>query len=1123
MKNKIFVAVNIVLVTSALIFAAPRKVRQVSFPKPGTLEYILYDVNQIRAWTGNNGEIVSYHVTGDAGLEWPKGSGKTAVFQAGLWVAGKVDNDIRTACAEYTSEFNPGKISYNPNTPSTPGTPDNPANVRYQVWSINKGDSPDPASPNYNREYAQWPVSDGAPAHDGEYFTDENGNGVYDDGEPFEDYDLDGTYDGPDGSIVEGQDPPLFIGDQMHWSVYNDLDPAIHANLFKTQPLGLEIQTTVFGFDRADPLGNVMFIKWLVINKGGKKIKDTYMAIWSDTDLGDANDDFVGCDTINSIGYTYNGGAVDQDYGNTPPAVGWDFFQGPIVPSSGDTALVSGQLIPGYKNLKMSSFIKYTNGGTIPDPETAEECYNYMSGKLSDGTDFIDPVTKKPAKFLCYGDPETRIGYTEFNDPEGPGDRRHLMNTGPFDLEPWNDPDGDGIPEVGEPGVQEIVSAIVIAAGTNNLNAISAMKFFDKFAQNAYDAQFQMPSPPTPNVLVSELDKQIILSWNRGANLIENYRQLGWEFQGYNVYQGESINGPWTRIATYDKVDGVTLVMDQGLDLTTGLILEGPVQFGTDAGIKRIIDIRTDAIRGNAELINGRTYYFAVTTYAYRADGAPKTVESSKKPIIVRPHEAPLGQFIPTKTADLLAVNHSQGVGECKIEVEVVDPLQLTGDTYTVDFGYNASTKKGYWNLINVTKGDTVIKKNQTLTDYESAVMDGFVLRVDDVSFQSPIEPYLIKQTHNVIATRVDSVDYPAVSPGAVDTLALINGDTVKVDTLCGTGKYYERFAKILNYNGGDWLRLYRTERHDVMVQGTAKNQGGSTALLTSIKGLGDNNNTGITDPVLLQSDIELRFTTNGQKATYWSKKDKFAWNKAFLGTVPFEVWDVERNKQLCVGIAEQNIKGETDSSLVTKDKGTLESDWVVLIYKDYNTCQDSIFPLIPKDWQNSPWRVNKYTGWMLYFSNSSKYSPGDTVRLYFLNPVIAGTDEFSFVATGKTSNLTKKQLKDQLKKINVFPNPYFGFNVEEKQPIERFVTFTHLPEKDAVIRIFSLGGQLITKIDHNKTEWAGTSFERWDLKNQYGIPVASGMYIAHIDVKGVGEKVLKIAVFQPEERLDLY
>jgi hypothetical protein len=31
-----------------------------------------------------------------------------------------------------------------------------------------------------------------------------------------------------------------------------------------------------------------------------------------------------------------------------------------------------------------------------------------------------------------------------------------------------------------------------------------------------------------------------------------------------------------------------------------------------------------------------------------------------------------------------------------------------------------------------------------------------------------------------------------------------------------------------------------------------------------------------------------------------------------------------------------------------------------------------------------------------------------------------------------------------------------------------------------------------------------------WDLKNQYGIPIASGLYIIHVDAPGIGEKILK-------------
>ena len=56
-------------------------------------------------------------------------------------------------------------------------------------------------------------------------------------------------------------------------------------------------------------------------------------------------------------------------------------------------------------------------------------------------------------------------------------------------------------------------------------------------------------------------------------------------------------------------------------------------------------------------------------------------------------------------------------------------------------------------------------------------------------------------------------------------------------------------------------------------------------------------------------------------------------------------------------------------------------------------------------------------------------------------------------------------------------------------------------------------------KIIHNN----GSSMERWDLNNRDSIPIASGMYIAHIDLGGGRSRILKLAVFVPEERLDLF
>jgi hypothetical protein len=77
-------------------------------------------------------------------------------------------------------------------------------------------------------------------------------------------------------------------------------------------------------------------------------------------------------------------------------------------------------------------------------------------------------------------------------------------------------------------------------------------------------------------------------------------------------------------------------------------------------------------------------------------------------------------------------------------------------------------------------------------------------------------------------------------------------------------------------------------------------------------------------------------------------------------------------------------------------------------------------------------------------------------------------------------------------------------------------VRFTNLP-KVATIRIFNLASDLVRVIDKDDDL---TTID-WDLRNKNNLPVASGMYIIHIEMPGIGEKILKVAVILAEERLD--
>ena len=76
---------------------------------------------------------------------------------------------------------------------------------------------------------------------------------------------------------------------------------------------------------------------------------------------------------------------------------------------------------------------------------------------------------------------------------------------------------------------------------------------------------------------------------------------------------------------------------------------------------------------------------------------------------------------------------------------------------------------------------------------------------------------------------------------------------------------------------------------------------------------------------------------------------------------------------------------------------------------------------------------------------------------------------------------------------------------------------FTHLPV-DATINIDSLGGVLVRSLEKSNA----TQFLQWDLKNQYGYPVASGMYVARVK-SGGNEKILKIALVQETQVLKYY
>lgn len=417
-------ALTLILVSSGAGVVAAHPIRRTAAPTNTHIDDASQriDVNRLSMVVKNTGSFAWDVTTGTAGLEYPIGTGKTAVYAAGFWVGSQgAIGGPRVSVSEYSEDFRPGA--------APGGVPEDPAAPALKVYKL-------------HRLYADVNARDAA-------LADYNA-GAVPRGAPV-------VPVLPDGSLG-------ILGDQMLWSVFNDLGkgPA-HNGVSSALPLGVEVQQTTWGFDRAVPAGEVVFTRFRIINRGTSTLSALRVALWADPDLGEATDDLVGCDPNLSLGYCYNATNSDFVYGTAPPAVGFDMMRAP-----------SRAPAP----FPMRAFNGYVNGA---GPQDSTETYRLMQGLQEDGSVMIDPVVLLPTTFQLPGDPVAGTGWIDGS----PGDRRLMLTSGAFDL----------------PGGQadELVFAVLVAQGSNRLDSVTRLKQQDQALQAAFDAnavgQLDVPGP----------------------------------------------------------------------------------------------------------------------------------------------------------------------------------------------------------------------------------------------------------------------------------------------------------------------------------------------------------------------------------------------------------------------------------------------------------------------------------------------------------------------------------------------------------------------------------------------------------------------------------------------------
>ena len=256
--------------------------------------------------------------------------------------------------------------------------------------------------------------------------------------------------------------------------MFHDADSAAHDRLFGTDPLGIEVRMTIWGYDQPGAYGDIMFLNFQIFNKGNNFIEDAFVALWHDSDLGTATDDLLGTDTLLQMQYVYNDGA-DNVYGAAPPAIGYKLLRGPAVPSLGDSAIAFGKLLSDHTNAGMYASSKFVNSGfpETSDPVTASEAYYFMQGLNRLGLTKIDNLGNT-TRYDYTGDPVTGEGWIL----TGAGDLRGMISFGPLDMAP-----GDSV---------ELIAAVIIARDTSALHSLAKLREVSRNVQEIFDNDFQL-------------------------------------------------------------------------------------------------------------------------------------------------------------------------------------------------------------------------------------------------------------------------------------------------------------------------------------------------------------------------------------------------------------------------------------------------------------------------------------------------------------------------------------------------------------------------------------------------------------------------------------------------------
>ncbi|NOZ03867.1 MAG: hypothetical protein GXO92_04555 [FCB group bacterium] len=532
---------------------------------------------------------------------------------------------------------------------------------------------------------------------------------------------------------------------------------------------GLGIEVTVRGYQYAASVAeDIIFFQYEVKNVSEKRLEKVVVGMIGDPHIGgagDFSDDYAGFIDNNGFGNLDVNGNLELDPATGEPAIvdirnmvycwdkvgssndfnimwdelgwlGYKFLESPGIANDGIDNDNDGFIDESqYNGIDDDGDWQATDEAALADTAEARDWWSPImwNGIDDDGDGRIDdwgdldgksddlngngvPDPGEPDFELADVDESDMIGLTSFWAPQYGSEEAGMddimwrrMVPGTFATPDTIKQDADNIFIFGsgyfslDPGeTQKFSIAVIMGQGKEDLflNA--------KVAEWIYKLGFQFTKPPEkPEVVAVPGDRKVTLYWNDIAE--ESVDPVnGKDFEGYRIYRS-NVKGEWGDVITNNTGNVVANVPIAQFDLIDEF--EGPHAVASSEGYHMDMGDNTGLTRVfvDSNLVNGLTYYYAVTAYDKGSvEGNLPPLECSKNigdvnVVTVTPN-APAAGYTPAQ----LQSEHYEGIATATLEFSLLDPIN-TDPNKIIDVSIEPRGAGKYVTVSEITGTDTTV------------------------------------------------------------------------------------------------------------------------------------------------------------------------------------------------------------------------------------------------------------------------------------------------------------------------------------------------------------------------------------------------------------------------------